>query len=142
MIGFAAGSVLLALAALWFTRGGRVSDNKWLARIGLIAIPTPFLASSFGWIFTEMGRQPWVVAPNPTGIDQIRLLTMRGVSEVVSPGMVLTSMIVFTLVYGVLAVVWYRLIHRYAVEGVPTTVRDESPEAASDDSDRPLSFAY
>ncbi len=23
--------------------------------------------TSFGWIFTEMGRQPWVVAPNPTG---------------------------------------------------------------------------
>ena len=48
----------------------------------------------------------------------------------------------FTLLYGVLAFVWYRLMHRYTVEGVPTTVRDESPEAASDDSDRPLSFAY
>jgi len=143
MIGFAAGSALLALAALWFTRGGRVSDNPWLARIGIAAIPTPFLASSFGWIFTEMGRQPWVVAPNPTGIDQIRLLTMNGVSEVVSPGMVLFSMIVFTLVYGALAVVWYRLMHRYAIEGVPSTVRDESPEASdSDDADRPLSFAY
>ena len=44
--------------------------------------------------------------------------------------------------YGVLAVVWYRLMHRYAIEGVPRTVRDESPEAAGDDSDRPLSFAY
>jgi cytochrome d ubiquinol oxidase subunit I len=142
MIGFAAGSALLALAALWLTRGGRVSDNPWFARLGIAAIPTPFIASSFGWIFTEMGRQPWVVAPNPTGIDQVRLLTMRGVSTVVSPGMVLTSMIVFTLLYGVLAVIWYRLMHRYAIEGVPSTVRDESPEAAEDESDRPLSFAY
>ncbi|GAA4700385.1 cytochrome d ubiquinol oxidase subunit I [Promicromonospora umidemergens] len=142
MIGFAAGSALLALAALWFTRGGRVSDNPWFARIAIAAIPTPFLASSFGWIFTEVGRQPWVVAPNPTGIDQIRLLTTQGVSTVVSPGMILTSMIVFTLLYGVLGVIWYRLIHRYAVEGVPSTVRDESPEAADDETDRPLSFAY
>ena len=142
MIGFAAGSALLALAALWFTRGGRVSDNPWFARIAIAAIPTPFLASSFGWIFTEVGRQPWVVAPNPTGIDQIRLLTMQGVSTVVSPGMIITSMIVFTVLYGVLGVIWYRLIHRYAIEGVPSTVRDESPEAAGDETDRPLSFAY
>lgn len=143
MIGFAAGSVALSLAALWFTRGGRISDNPWLARIGIAAIPMPFLASSFGWIFTETGRQPWVVAPNPTGIDEIRLLTLRGVSTVVSPGMVLTSMIVFTVLYGVLAVIWYRLMHRYAVEGVPAVVHDESPEArADDDADRPLSFAY
>ena len=149
MIGMAAGSVALALMALWLTRRGRVTDNVWFARVGLVAIPMPFLANSFGWIFTEMGRQPWVVAPNPTGIDQIRLLTERGVSTVVSPGMVLTSMIVFTLVYGVLAVVWFVLMRRYAVEGVPLSVRDESPEAqeppdaeSGDSADRPLSFAY
>ncbi|RPF20478.1 cytochrome ubiquinol oxidase subunit I [Myceligenerans xiligouense] len=144
MIGLAAGSAALALLALWFTRGGRVTGNMWFARVGIWAIPTPFLASSFGWIFTETGRQPWVVAPNPTGIDQIRLLTERGVSTVVSPGMVLFSMIVFTVVYSVLAVVWVRLMHRYAVEGVPAVVRDESPEAQADDddADRPLSFAY
>ncbi|MBD5787847.1 cytochrome ubiquinol oxidase subunit I [Cellulosimicrobium terreum] len=150
MIGMAAGSIALALMALWLTRRGRVTDNVWFSRVALIAIPMPFLANSFGWIFTEVGRQPWVVAPNPTGIDQIRLLTERGVSTVVSPGMVLTSMIVFTLVYGALAVVWFTLMRRYAIEGVPLSVRDESPEAqeppgdddGSDGADRPLSFAY
>lgn len=163
MIGLAGFSAALALAAWWYTRKGRVTDKRWLARLGIVAIPMPFLASSFGWIFTEVGRQPWVVAPNPTGIDQIRLLTERGVSTAVSPGVVLGSMIVFTLLYGALGVVWFRLMHRYAVEGVPGTVRDESPEAraaARDDdgpgggsgvgpgagsdaeADRPLSFAY
>ncbi len=152
MIGFAVGSIVLSLMALWLTRKGRVTDNKWFARVGIWAIPMPFIASSFGWIFTETGRQPWVVAPNPSGIDAIRLLTERGVSTVVSPGVVLTSMIVFTLVYGVLAAVWFKLIHRYAVEGVPEIVHDDSPEArvtgdpddpdSSDESERPLSFAY
>ncbi len=148
MIGMAAGSVLLALMALWLTRKGRVTDNVWFARVGLVAIPMPFLANSFGWIFTEMGRQPWVVAPNPTGIDQIRLLTERGVSTVVSPGVVLTSMIVFTLLYGALAGVWFTLMRRYAIEGVPLVVHDESPEAqeppddGTEAADRPLSFAY
>jgi cytochrome d ubiquinol oxidase subunit I len=144
MIGLAAFCVALAVAALWLTRKGRVSGNRWLSRLALVAIPAPFLASSFGWIFTEVGRQPWVVVPNPTGIDQIRLLTERGVSTAVAPGLILTSLVTFTLVYGTLAVVWYRLMHRYAVEGVPTVVRDESPEARPehDDTDRPLSFAY
>src|SRR5690606_41444480 len=43
MIGMAAGSVLLALMALWLTRKGRVTDNVWFARVGLVAIPMPFL---------------------------------------------------------------------------------------------------
>ena len=46
------------------------------------AIPAPFLANAFGWIFTEMGRQPWVVAPNPTGVDGVRMLVRDGVSPV------------------------------------------------------------
>ena len=150
MIGFAAGSAALALAALWFTRKGRVSGNKWFARIGIWAIPTPFIASSFGWIFTEMGRQPWVVAPNPSGIDSIRLLTERGVSEVVSPTEVIISMVAFTLLYGVLAVVWFRLMKRYAVEGVADTEKDVSPDNPDNkpdpndptSADKPLSFAY
>ncbi|GIJ00501.1 cytochrome bd-I ubiquinol oxidase subunit 1 apoprotein [Sediminihabitans luteus] len=143
MIGLAVFSAALALTALWVTRKGRVTDARWFSRLALVAIPMPFLAASFGWIFTEMGRQPWVVAPNPTGIDEIRLLTERGVSTAVSPGMVLASMILFTLLYAVLAVIWFRLMHRYAVEGVPAVVHDESPEARDDDdADRPLSFAY
>jgi cytochrome d ubiquinol oxidase subunit I len=150
MIGLAAGSALLALMALWFTRKGRVSGNKWLARVGIWAIPTPFLASAFGWIFTEMGRQPWVVYPNPTGVDGVRLLTERGVSEVVSPTTVIISMVAFTLVYGVLAVFWFKLMKRYAVEGVADHEKDYSTDNPdnrpdpddTDAADRPLSFAY
>jgi cytochrome d ubiquinol oxidase subunit I len=151
MIGLGAGSAALALAALWFTRKGAVTDNPWFARIALVAIPTPFLASAFGWIFTEMGRQPWVVVPNPnsSGVDGVWLLTQRGVSEVVSPAMVVTSMVAFTLLYGVLAVVWFKLMHRFAVEGVAASEHDPSPEARHHDpddpdaaADRPLSFAY
>ena len=150
MIGLGAGSAALSLAALWLLRRkGSVTGNVWFGRLGLAAIATPFLASAFGWIFTEMGRQPWVVAPNPdaSGVDGVWLLTARGVSEVVSPGMVLFSMIGFTLLYGVLMVVWFRLMKRYASEGVADTEHDPSPEAnpPSDDADgidRPLSFAY
>jgi len=172
MIGLGAFSAALALAALWFTRGGKrsaaadealaydspsdwkVSDAGWLQKLALLAIPMPFLASAFGWIFTEVGRQPWLVTPNPTGIDAVRLLTLRGVSTSVTGGMVLFSMIVFTLIYALLAVVWFFLMRRYVHEGVahkvPVTYRDTPPETGElvevievdEVIDQPLSFAY
>nr|WP_297427644.1 cytochrome ubiquinol oxidase subunit I [uncultured Actinotalea sp.] len=152
MIGLGLGSAALAAAALWLLRRGAVVDRRWFATLGLLAIPTPFLASSFGWIFTEMGRQPWVVAPNPnpSGVDGVWMLTATGVSSSVPAGMVLASMIGFTLLYAVLAVLWFRLMVRYAAEGVAQTERDPSPEARRRDLDRtpddgsatPLSFAY
>ncbi|WP_127572859.1 cytochrome ubiquinol oxidase subunit I [Georgenia faecalis] len=157
MIGLGAGSAALALVALWLTRKGRVSDNPWLGRLALVAIPMPFLASSFGWIFTEMGRQPWVVHPNPdpSGVDGVWMLTARGVSSAVGPGTVIGSMVAFTLLYGILAVVWFRLMRRFAIEGVADTEADPSPDARgdgpdghdgrdgpADSPDRPLSFAY
>ena len=147
MIGLGVGSAALALAALWFMRKGRLVGHRWFGVLGPPAIPTPFLASSFGWIFTEMGRQPWVVAPNPNpgGVDGVWMLAARGVSTAVSPGMVLTSMIAFTALYGVLAVLWFRLMHRYAAHGVAASERDPSPEARAAEGttgDEPLSFAY
>ena len=52
-----------------------------LAGSRLLTIPTPFLANSAGWVFTEMGRQPWVVVPNPTGDQMVRLTVQDGVSD-------------------------------------------------------------
>ena len=138
MIGFGAFSAALALATLWLTRRGRSPGAEWFRRLSLIAIPAPFLAAAFGWLFTEMGRQPWVVAPNPTGYDPVYLQTMFGVSSSVSAAEVLTSMIVFTLVYAVLGVFWYRLMVRYATLGAPSV----EPDNKGDAGDGPLSFAY
>jgi cytochrome d ubiquinol oxidase subunit I len=148
MIGLGLGSAALALAALWFMRKGRLVGKRWFATLGLLAIPTPFLAAAFGWIFTEMGRQPWVVAPNPnpSGVDGVWMLTAKGVSTSVNAGTVLASLIAFTLLYGVLAVFWFRLMRRYAAHGVAASELDPSPEAQATDvdasGDQPLSFAY
>ncbi|WP_066912634.1 cytochrome ubiquinol oxidase subunit I [Millisia brevis] len=143
MIGLGIGSAILAILGLWVTRGGRVPDQKWFGWVCLIAIPTPFLANSAGWIFTEMGRQPWVVHPNPTGIDLIRLTVDQGVSDH-SPWLVVTSLVAFTIVYGALGAVWFWLIRRYTIEG-PTEHDAEPPGSSDDDEDSDestLSFAY
>jgi len=143
MIGLAAGSALLAVAGLWVTRGGRIPDQKWFSWLSLLAIPTPFLANSAGWIFTEMGRQPWVVAPNLSGVDQIRLTVDQGVSD--HPvGLVVASLVTFTLLYAALGGVWFYLLRRYVIEG--PLDHDAHPHVDPPDSEdeepKQLSFAY
>ncbi|ORV82670.1 cytochrome BD ubiquinol oxidase subunit I [Mycobacterium interjectum] len=142
MIGFLAIPVLFALATLWFTRGGRAPDQRWFSWLALLTIPTPFLANISGWVFTEMGRQPWIVAPNPTGDQQVRFTVRQAVSDH-APGMVVTSLVTFTLVYAVLAVIWFWLLKRYVVEGpLEHDAEPAPPRAPSDDEVAPLSFAY
>jgi len=99
-----------------------------------LALPLlPLLANSFGWIFTEVGRQPWAVFGLMT--------TEHGVSPGVSTGEVLTSLTAFTLLYGLLAVVEVRLLLTYIHRGA-----DELPDPPTDedasDPDKPLAFAY
>ena len=142
MIGFLLIPVAFALAALWLTRRGRIPDQRWFGRFGILTIPTPFLGNSAGWVFTEMGRQPWVVVPNPTGDQMVRMTVQEGVSGH-SAGMVLFSLITFTAIYGALAVVWFFLMRRYVTEGPQEHDSEPAPpKSPSDDDVAPLSFAY
>ena len=140
MIGLGIFSAALALAGLWLLRKGQITDSTWFSRLCLLALPMPFIAASFGWIFTEIGRQPWLVVPNPASpVNQVYLLTQQGVSTVVSGWTVLASMIIFTLLYAALGVIWFFLMRRYVREGV------EPPTSPADGTTGPeptLSFAY
>jgi cytochrome d ubiquinol oxidase subunit I len=142
MIGLMAIPVLFALTTLWLTRGGRSPNQRWFSWFALLTIPMPFLANSAGWVFTEMGRQPWIVVPNPTGDQLIRLTVREGVSSHAS-GMVITSLVTFTLVYAVLAVIWFWLLKRYVIEGPQEHDAEPAPPRAPEDAEvAPLSFAY
>ncbi len=134
MIGLGAVGTAAGLAVLWLTRRGRVPVSRWFPRLALASIALPFVANSFGWIFTEMGRQPFVVAPNPSGVDGVWMFTARAVSGL-TVGEVLTSLIALTLTYGVLAVVEVVLMRRYVRAGI----EEPAPEKTSDDN---LTFAY
>jgi cytochrome d ubiquinol oxidase subunit I len=133
MIGLGLLAAAIALLILWFTRQGRAPTGKWWVR-GAILLPfLPIAANSFGWIFTEMGRQPWIVF----GV----MTTANGVSPTVGAGLVATSLIVFTLVYAVLAVIEVKLMLSTIKAGLPP---DPTPadDTDADDADRPLAFAY
>ncbi|GAA2106444.1 cytochrome ubiquinol oxidase subunit I [Brevibacterium salitolerans] len=154
MIGFGALAAAAAAFALVVTRKGTVPRSAFLSRLALWGIAAPFIANSAGWIFTEMGRQPFVVAPNPdaSGIDGVFLYTAAAVSPSVSPGELLFSLISLTLVYGVLMVFELRLIIRYARGGVVSAMpelgsrrtdsRARLSGGADDEDSDVLAFAY
>lgn len=164
MIGFGMTSFAIGAVGLWLTRkkfmlapglrtgddevphlvlfrnkalGSRLTGWYWFAAIWTLGFP--LIANSWGWIFTEMGRQPWVVY----GV----LRTKDAVSPGVSQGEVLTSMIVFTLLYAVLAVIEVRLLAKYVKAGPPElTDSDLNPPTKiggdDRDPDRPMAFSY
>jgi cytochrome d ubiquinol oxidase subunit I len=142
MIGFGALAALGAAGALWLTRRGRFPKSRWFTRGAVFAIATPYLANSFGWIFTEMGRQPFVVAPNPTGIDGVFMYTASAVSPGVTVGEALTSVITLTSVYAVLAVIEVFLMLRYVRGGVAAVLPDEPTEPTDKPEPDVLAFAY
>ncbi|MGM0931522.1 MAG: cytochrome ubiquinol oxidase subunit I [Actinomycetota bacterium] len=124
MITFGMLAAAAAVAALWVVRKGTVPESKWLMRLAVFGILAPFGANSAGWIFTEMGRQPFVVAPNPDpdGIDNVFMFTAAAVSPGVSLGELIFSLSAFTLVYGALLVVEVKLLATYCRGGVPSAM--------------------
>ncbi len=135
MIGFGLIAGLIALLGLWLIRHGRTPapEQRWFWRAALWSVALGPLAASFGWIFTEMGRQPWSVF----GV----LATRKSVSPTVGAGTILTSLIVLTLLYAVLAVVEVGLTVRAARRG-PGDRSDRPGSEPPPDAEAGLGFAY
>ena len=122
---------LAAFAALWFLwrmRKGR-TPGRGAVLIAVVLPLLPLAANSFAWIFTEMGRQPWVVYGQQ--------LTANGVSPNVGAFEVGMTLIVFTLLYGVLAVIEVGLLAK-RIRGPMETAES----GTGDEADRPAPFAY
>ena len=87
----------------------RVELKKHYLKWMIPGMALPFIANSAGWIMTEVGRQPWAVF----GLQA----TKNGVSPTVSTGMVLTTLIGFSVIYGILAVVLVYLFVHFIKKG-------------------------
>ncbi|HJE52633.1 MAG TPA: cytochrome ubiquinol oxidase subunit I [Tessaracoccus flavescens] len=121
----------IALLTLWTIRKDRLPKPSKLWTLLMFGMPLlPLFGISFGWIMAEMGRQPWIVA----GV----MPTMAAVSPTVSVAEVLFSMIVYTLIYGGLAVIEVWLFLKYAKAGLP----EVAPIEVQTDPDAPMTFAY
>jgi len=132
MIGVGMAAVAAGLWFLWLVRGERTPTSRWVVRTAVLLPLLPLAANSFGWIFTEMGRQPWIVFS--------LMPTAAGVSPGTTTGEVALSLGVFTVLYGLLAVVEVGLLIRFIRPGLPDVTPPSESEGS--DEDRPMAFAY
>ena len=98
---------ILATVLGWWKRNRLVDSSKYL-KFMLLSIPLPYVACELGWIVSEVGRQPWIV------------YGLMKTSDAVSPiatSQVLTTLIAFIVVYGLLGVTGFYLIAKNALKG-------------------------
>lgn len=98
------GTILVAvmgLALLWLWRG-RLFETTWLLWLLMLSVPFPYIATTAGWMTTELGRQPWLVY----GL----LHTADGVSPLVHSGNALFTLIGFLGLYLFLGLLFLFLL--------------------------------
>ena len=120
MVGMGTLMILLGAVGVLLARRGTLTTSPRFLTIALWAIPVPFIGNAMGWIFTEMGRQPWAV--------QGLLRTDDASSPSVSAAYVATSLIGFTLLYSALAAIAGWLAVREMRAGIEPA-RPEGPDS-------------
>lgn len=165
MIGFGGLAAGIAAWMLWTTRRGRVPTSSWMLRAAAVLPVLPLAANTLGWVFTEMGRQPWLVF----GL----LPTASGVTPGSTSSSVAATLAAFTVLYGGLTGLWVWLLVKHARPGLPDVSTEArwrrrrrdgekatyddgtggfygngsgremgGDDADPDDADHPLTFAY
>ena len=119
------------LLAVFWLRGGKLFTKKWMLWALVFTAPLPLLACQFGWITAEVGRQPWIVYPTeryeaegpyepiPEDMSATEILEKyKGMrvsdanSVTVSAGEILTSIIMFSLIYIALGALYLFILFR------------------------------
>ena len=113
-------------AWLWFR--GRLFTTKWYLETVQYVWPLGFIAILAGWYVTEIGRQPWVA---------YGILRTADAASPVAPSAVLTTLVLFILVYTCVFATGIYYINRL-IEYGPKGAAVETPDALPS---RPLSAA-
>jgi cytochrome d ubiquinol oxidase subunit I len=100
--------VLMILLALWGLLPGRrirASRSRWFWWAALAGMALPFVANTSGWVFTEAGRQPWIV--------QGLMTSAKAVSSTPAADVAFT-LAVFVIIYSALGIAAFVLMRREA----------------------------
>ncbi|MEM7454376.1 MAG: cytochrome ubiquinol oxidase subunit I [Planctomycetota bacterium] len=144
MIGTGVAFTALTILATFFLWRGKLFDKRWLLWIFVVSIVPAIAANEAGWVATEVGRQPWIVYP-PMQVDEsgqrvidaegyyvfeehLGLRTTDAVSKAITSEQVLTSIIMFGLIYSLLGVLWLYVLNLKIQKG---------PHYAGDDAEPP-----
>jgi cytochrome d ubiquinol oxidase subunit I len=115
-LGFLLIGVSVVGAFLWWRK--QLLQSRWFLWVLVFTVLAPQIANQVGWWSAEVGRQPWIVY----GL----LRTSDALSKVVREEVVLTSLILFTLVYTLLFALFIYLLNDKIAHGPDET---DAPEA-------------
>ncbi|MBA3815361.1 MAG: cytochrome ubiquinol oxidase subunit I [Parachlamydiaceae bacterium] len=93
----------LSIVAAYMWRKGTLFSNKWTLRMLVTSVIFPQIANQAGWVSAEMGRYPWIV--------HHLLRISDGLSKAVTANQVLGSLIMFTILYIFLFLVFLYLLN-------------------------------
>ncbi len=121
----AMGTMMIFIAALacwsWYRR--MYERRRWLQWAIVLMPIAAMTANQAGWITAEVGRQPWIVYPSiQGGVEMMGLRTADGLSESVTAQQVLSSIVLFAIIYLLLFAVWVFVLNNKIQHG------PESPE--------------
>ncbi len=88
--------------------------QKWMMIVMIFSVFLPHLANQLGWISAEVGRQPWIVYN--------LLKTKDALSKTVTANEVWFSLILFTLIYLLLFVLFIYLLN-HKIQAGPDNIK-------------------
>ena len=99
----------ISILGIFFWWRGTLFKQRWMLWIFVFSVLLPQIANQIGWITAEVGRQPWIVY----GL----LRTSEGLSKAVEAGQVWFSLILFTLIYIGLFILFIYLLNEKIQHG-------------------------
>lgn len=93
----------LSLVAAYMWRKGTLFSHQKILKVLVVSVLFPQIANQAGWVSAEMGRYPWIV---------YQLLRISdGLSKAVTANQVLGSLVMFTMLYFLLFLVFLYLLN-------------------------------
>ncbi len=133
MIGIGSAFTFLTLGSLFLLWRGKLFNQRWLMMVFVVGIIPAIIANEAGWVAAEVGRQPWIVHPPMQVDDREQLVrneagqiiyqedkglrTSNAVSKAISAEQVLSSIIMFSVIYLLLGAVWLFVLNRKIQKG-------------------------
>ena len=101
--------IALTLYASFLWWKGKLFETKWIMWIFSFSVILPQIANQVGWFAAEMGRQPWIVYGH--------LRTREGFSQEVSANQIVFSLVLFTVVYTLLLLLFLYSLNKKIKHG-------------------------
>jgi cytochrome d ubiquinol oxidase subunit I len=109
MVAIGMALIALSLGGLFFWWRRWLFNLKWYLWILVFSVLGPQISNQLGWFSAEVGRQPYIVYNH--------LLTSEAFSKSISPGEVITSLVMFVVIYIFLLALFVYLLNEKIRQG-------------------------